>query len=80
MWFFREDYPQLHVVAAGSLLEFALKDIRSYGVGRISSLFVYPMSFDEFLEAQNHGGMVKMKKEASHEKALMEVFHNKPTC
>ena len=77
LWFFREDYSQLHVVAAGSLLEFALKDIRSYGVGRISSLFVYPMSFDEFLEAQNLGGMVKMKKEASDDKALMEVFHNK---
>ena len=40
LWFFREDYPELHVIAAGSLLEFALKDIRSYGVGRISSLFV----------------------------------------
>jgi len=77
LWFFREDYPQLHVIAAGSLLEFALKDIRSYGVGRISSLFVYPMSFDEFLEAQNLGGLVKMKQEASEAKPVMEVFHNK---
>ena len=77
LWFFCEDYPQLHVVAAGSLLEFALKDIRSYGVGRISSLFVYPMSFDEFLEAQNLGGLVKMKKEASESAPLIDVFHHK---
>ena len=77
LWFFREDYPKLHVIAAGSLLEFALKDIRSYGVGRISSLFVYPMSFDEFLDAQNLGGLVKMKRESSEQKPLMELFHQK---
>ncbi len=77
LWFFKEDYPQLHVVAAGSLLEFALKDIRSYGVGRISSLFVYPMSFDEFLEAQGMGGMIKMKQGASEKHPLMDAFHKK---
>ena len=77
LWFFREDYPELHVIAAGSLLEFALKDMRSYGVGRISSLFVYPMSFDEFLEAQHLGGVLKMKKEAREDKALMDLFHKK---
>ena len=77
LWFFREDYPQLHVIAAGSLLEFALKDMRSYGVGRISSLFVYPMSFDEFLEAQDLDGMVRLKREASAAKPLMDVFHHK---
>lgn len=77
LWFFREDYAQLHVIAAGSLLEFALKEIRSYGVGRISSLFVYPMSFDEFLDAQGLGGLIRMKQEASDRKPLMEMFHNK---
>ncbi|MDE5560264.1 MAG: AAA family ATPase, partial [Bacteroidaceae bacterium] len=34
LWFFKENYPELHVVAAGSLLEFALNEIPSYGVGR----------------------------------------------
>ena len=77
LWFFREDYPELHVIAAGSLLEFALKDIRSYGVGRISSLFVYPMSFDEFLKARKLDGLVEMKRQATAEKPLMEVFHTK---
>ena len=52
LWAFKEDYPDLHVVAAGSLLEFTLKDLPSFGVGRIRSLFVYPFSFDEFLMAE----------------------------
>lgn len=51
LWFFKENFPELHIVAAGSLLEFALKKIPSYGVGRVRSLFMYPMSFREFLLA-----------------------------
>ena len=62
LWFFKEDYPELHVVAAGSLLEFALKDLGAYGVGRIRSMFVYPMSFDEFLYALGEDGLVGMKR------------------
>ncbi len=46
LWFFCEDMQQLHVIAAGSLLEFALKDMPTFGVGRISTLFICPMSFD----------------------------------
>lgn len=47
--FFYEKYPELHVIAAGSLLEFALAEIPSFGVGRIRSMFVYPLSFEEYL-------------------------------
>jgi hypothetical protein len=49
--YFYEQYPELHVVAAGSLLEFALSELPSFGVGRVSSLFLYPFSFGEFLDA-----------------------------
>lgn len=41
--YFKEDFPELHVVAAGSLLEFALANLSSFGVGRITSLFMYPL-------------------------------------
>ncbi|MDE6295000.1 MAG: AAA family ATPase, partial [Muribaculaceae bacterium] len=51
LWSFKENLPELHVVAAGSLLEFTLKELPSYGVGRVSSLFMYPMAFDEYLWA-----------------------------
>lgn len=51
--FFYEDMPDLHVIAAGSLLEFALADLPSFGVGRIQSLYMYPFCFQEFLGVVN---------------------------
>jgi hypothetical protein len=47
--YFYEKKPDLHLIAAGSLLEFALQELPSFGVGRIRSLFVRPFSFNEFL-------------------------------
>jgi predicted AAA+ superfamily ATPase len=40
--YFYEQLPALHVIAAGSLLEFAFEEIPSFGVGRIDSMFMYP--------------------------------------
>ena len=77
LWFFKEDYPELHVVAAGSLLEFALKDLGAYGVGRFRSMFVYPMSFDEFLYALGEDGLVRMKQKATSQNPLMNVFYER---
>lgn len=37
--YFYERYPQLHVIATGSLLEFALEELPSFGVGRIDIRF-----------------------------------------
>lgn len=77
LWFFKEDYRDLHVIAAGSLLEFALKDLSSFGVGRVSSLFVHPMSFDEFLLATGNQGLLNAKKESDIAHPLMQLFYNK---
>ncbi len=51
--YFKENMPELHVVAAGSLLEFTLReeDFRM-PVGRIESLYMKPLSFDEYLLAK----------------------------
>ena len=76
LWTFKEDYPELHVVAAGSLLEFALQELPSFGVGRIRSLFVYPFSFDEFLAAEGKAAWVKAKQEANAEKPLLAPLYN----
>lgn len=76
LWFFKEDFPELHVIAAGSLLEFALKDLHSFGVGRIRSLFMYPMSFDEFLEAQGKTLWLEAKREATPDNPLFDGLHN----
>jgi predicted AAA+ superfamily ATPase len=48
--YFYEDLPGLHVIAAGSLLEFAMKDI-SFPVGRVHLMTMNPMNFYEFLVA-----------------------------
>lgn len=75
--FFSEDYPELHVIAAGSLLEFALGELPTFGVGRIASLFMFPMSFDEFLWATGNAGLVVEREKASPTQPLNEVFHQK---
>lgn len=76
LWSFKEDYPELHVVAAGSLLEFTLQELPSFGVGRIRSLFVYPFSFDEFLSAEGKAAWVEAKLGANAAKPLLTPLYN----
>lgn len=75
--FFKEDYPGLHVIAAGSLLEFTLQELPTFGVGRIHTLFMYPMTFDEFLNANNENGLISMKRQADSQHPLDAAFHEK---
>lgn len=75
--FFKEDRPGLHVVAAGSLLEFTLSEIPTFGVGRIHSIFMYPMTFDEFLWANGEERLMALRDRATYSSPLPEVFHNK---
>lgn len=75
--FFKEDYPGLHIIAAGSLLEFTLQELPTFGVGRIHTLFMYPMTFDEFLNANNENGLISMKKQADSQHPLDAAFHEK---
>lgn len=75
--FFYEKYPGLHVVAAGSLLEFALAEIPSFGVGRIRSMFVYPLSFDEYLNALGETSLLQAKKDSDIDNPLPEPLHQK---
>jgi len=48
--YFYEEMPALHVIAAGSLLEFAFGEI-SIPVGRVQYLHMHPMTFYEYLLA-----------------------------
>ncbi|NQT94035.1 MAG: ATP-binding protein [Lentisphaerae bacterium] len=58
--YFHEELPHLHVIAAGSLLDFALREFRhSMPVGRIEYLHLYPMSFQEFLVAMGEDAVAK---------------------
>ncbi len=73
--YFKENYPELHVIAAGSLLEFTLNEIPSFAVGRIRSLYMYPFSFDEFLTAQGLDLQLEAKRKATADEPLFEALH-----
>jgi predicted AAA+ superfamily ATPase len=75
--FFYEQMPGLHVIAAGSLLEFALQELPSYGVGRIRSYYMFPFSFDEFLSALGQDLLLERKQKASKSNPVPEAIHTK---
>ena len=75
--YFYEEYPELHVAAAGSLLEFALQELPTFGVGRIRSMFLYPFSFNEYLRAMGLEMLADALKKASPENPFSEAVHNR---
>jgi len=75
--YFYEQMPELHVIAAGSLLEFALQKIPSYAVGRVRSMYMYPFSFEEFLYAMERNILLEKLKTATPENPLSEEIHLK---
>lgn len=75
--YFREDMPGLHVIAAGSLLEFALDQLPTFGVGRIHSMYMYPMTFDEFLLACGEKLLLEARNQATAANPLAEPLYHK---
>lgn len=74
--YFYEKYPQLHLIAAGSLLEFAIEEMPSFAVGRIRSLFLYPFSFEEFMLAKKEKILLNAYRQASPQNPLSEPIHD----
>jgi predicted AAA+ superfamily ATPase len=75
--YFYEKLPSLHLIAAGSLLEFAMERIPSFGVGRIQFLFMRPLSFKEFLSACEEEALIRLVNLASWENPLEKPFYDK---
>lgn len=75
--FFYEDLPGLHVITAGSLLDFTLSTKAiSMPVGRIDYLYIYPMSFTEFLIAIGKEQLVSYIQELSFQICPKFDFHD----
>lgn len=75
---FAEDMPELPVIAAGSLLEFVLGTYpMSMPVGRITYLFLEPLSFEEFLLAQGKEILLEQIKKFNWKENIFELTHNK---
>ncbi len=75
--YFKEDMPNLHVIAAGSLLEFVLDEIPTFGVGRIHSMYMFPMTFDEFLLANGEQLLLDARGQANIDAPLPAPLHEK---
>ncbi|MFH1739223.1 MAG: ATP-binding protein [bacterium] len=76
--FFHEETPGLHVIAAGSLLEVRMKSEGwSFPVGRVEFLYLYPVSFDEFLRAQSQDTVLQMLLELRTGLATPAPVHDK---
>lgn len=58
--YFQEKAPEYHVVAAGSLLGISMHQNDSFPVGKVDFMYLYPLSFFEFLEAIGEQRMVDL--------------------
>ncbi len=72
--YFYEKMPELHVIAAGSLLDFAIEEV-GIPVGRVQSLYMFPLSFVEFLAALNHTALIKAIVSHDPTQEMSEVIH-----
>ena len=75
--YFYEKKPDLHVIAAGSLLEFAMSEIPSHAVGRVRSMFLFPFSFNEFLTALGENALLALIEKSNSDKPVNELIHQK---
>ncbi len=74
--YFKEELPDLHIIAAGSLLEFALKETElSLPVGRVEFLYLKPLSFKEFLQSKNQNGLLEYLRQYSLKDQFDIVIH-----
>jgi hypothetical protein len=58
--YFYEDAPEIHVIAAGSLLESLIENRISFPVGRVEYMALHPCSFSEFLSALGETGSLEI--------------------
>lgn len=70
--YFCEKAPEYHVMVAGSLLGVTLGGGESFPVGKVDMLYMYPMDYEEFLEATGHGEWVGLLR--SHDWPLVDAL------
>ena len=71
--YFKEELQDLHVIAAGSLVDFKLKKI-GLPVGRLQFLYLYPLSFAEYCEVTDNQLLFR---QAQQSLKLEGILHDK---
>ena len=74
--YFKEKANEYHVIAAGSLLGTLLAKPKTYPVGIVNLLDIYPLTFDEFLEATD-SGLYAYYESIEKDQQIEEIFHNR---
>ena len=74
--YFKEKANDYHVIAAGSLLGTLLAKPKSYPVGMVNLLDIFPLTFDEFLEAIDEP-LYAYYCSIEKEQHIEEIFHNR---
>ena len=74
--FFKEKANEYHVIAAGSLLGTLLAKPKSYPVGMVNLLDIFPLTFEEFLEATD-APLFAYYEGIHKEQQIEEIFHNR---
>lgn len=75
---FKEDMPEIPVIAAGSLLEFALNKYQhSMPVGRITYFYLEPLSFFEFVLASGNEALYRKLLELKMTEPMPPSLHEK---
>lgn len=74
--YFKEKANEYHVIAAGSLLGTLLAQPKSYPVGMVNLLDIYPLTFDEFLEATDER-LYAYYYSIQKEQSIEDIFHNR---
>jgi len=76
--YFYEQLPELHVIAAGSLLDHTLSEIQlSMPVGRVEFCYMHPMSFSEFLQALSEDKLLVYISAFTFGEPFSEAIHLK---
>ena len=74
--YFKEQASEYHIIAAGSLLGTLLAEPKSYPVGMVNLLDIYPLTFDEFLQATDEA-LYSYYSSIQKEQKIEEIFHNR---
>lgn len=74
--YFYEKANEYHIIAAGSLLGTLLAKPKSYPVGMVNLLEIYPLNFCEFLMATNEP-LYNYYESITNNQAIDEIFHNR---
>ncbi len=73
--YFQEEANEYHIACAGSLLGIRLSHT-SFPVGKVDFLNMYPMSFTEFLKADNVGNLVEYMESLNKVQNIPDIFKN----